>query len=567
MGGREYISERLLQKYGKIFEKIAELGLEVIFQKYLCYAQEEVLERFFEQMEQVDFDMLAFHRKLLLGGVSERVSPQDDPVPPELIFEINYHDLREFEEYGLNSLSKGEWAVITLGGGSATRFFSQAGIEGKVKGLFPVTPVANLSFFDVFAGEIAYTAYITKRFPLWIVMVSDATEKDIKSYLSSEPWGIPPSNILVLKQKHLPRLDMDGIPVVSRDGKLIWTGNGHGGIFFLLQDIKEELVSRGIKNFVIHNVDNLLARPLHPGRIGFHIFNDALCTLSCVERRGVDDKVGVVMFLKNRSCFYVMEYSFADPRLFEALKDDKKPLFGLAHINTNLYSLDVVKPEYISKMTPVIYTNKVVEIDGRKVATSTLEFLNQSIVSHLPYHRVFPLLVCEQDFFAPVKNFRGKDSVETARGKYLELMKGRFLGLSSGNARMQDEAHFELAPYIGEQLIKKIFDFDGWEICKGSRFYFGAIFPVGDFPAFRSNFYLGEDAEFFVSADLPFGKDIVSQSVLDAPRVYVGENVRIKAGVKVKIHLENGSTLIIKDRKIFDKNISIRVRKGEKLVL
>ena len=570
--------------YAEVFQKISEAGLLGLFQKYLKGADSEKLRNFFEDMKRVDFSQLKKHQQLMFDFIEGRMQDGEDDFLCPSITDVDYE---KFRGVGEESLRNGEWACLTLAGGSATRFFSNLPDNlknKKSKALFPITP-AGLSFLDVFAGEIIASSYDFGKIPVWIIIVSSSTSDEIEEFFRSlsRKFSFPMDFVLFILQDEFPRIDMEGFPVVRKDGHLVWSGNGHGGALFALtkkispkdkkilglsEDISYvELLSLwGVKSFVLHNVDNLLARPLFPARIGYHIQNDSYITISVVLRNK-GENLGIPVFSKKEEKFKIIEYSVAGQNLI--YNSD----FKFGHINTNLFSLKCILPDFLSKIRPVIYINKKVDLgDGVFVLTSTMEYLNHYIVEVLPQSKVNFILVDRDDFFAPTKTYDAEDSVFDSRKKYLKYTAKKIVN-SGFLLSLGEDSVLELAPHIlFSEKVMRFFDFSRWKLGSSCFFYTSCFMPPdGEEKSFSEGLTLKEKSKFIISSDKPFGYirvDSERNIKFDSgsfPKLKVGKNVVVEKNVSVRFQIEEGGVLIIEDGKVFQNDLDIKVKKGEVL--
>lgn len=544
------------------------MDLKLITDKYV--RSEEALRKFMEEISKVDKDILKICRDLIISKEPEKLDPDDVENPHYDLYDTSYYDLGK-EKFSC-------FAFITLAGGSATRFFSELGSKAslKSKAVFPFTE--NVNFLDLFAGEILASSITSGYLSPWLIMVSDNTADEIIEYVKNPPFGFPKDYIFVVKQGVLPRFDDQGLPIVLKDGSMIWTGNGHGGVFFLLkEDAKETLLNQaldvrnikqylndiGVEHAVIHNVDNVFSKPTDFSRLGFHIYKNSLFTISAVERKDINEKIGLIVYLPKQSRYHAIEYSFADPRIFRRLKNGQ-PYYNVGHINTNIFSLDIIEDRYIRSIRPVLYSGKIIEICGEKISTNTVEFLNHMMINVLPPDRVNILLVKRDEFFLPTKTISKEDSIQKSREKYFSHISEKMKRLG---VNIPDVSTFELAPYLVFGDFD-IFDTRGWEIQNQTKFYFGAFFSQDKY-CISEGFKLINGAELFINSSKPFGNMVVKDRKIlgfqNPPKVKIGKNVCIRA--RVKINLEEGSELIIRDGTEIKRDIFTNVRKFQNFVI
>ena len=347
-----------------------------------------VVSRFFNDLATVDFDWIANLRQAVMAGPgaqSTETGPgglQLEPFP-FTTFDDPGTDRGYLQQVGMGDLAAGNWGVVVFAGGAATRFWAGAAGHSQAaavlkrfggvapKGLFPLGAKSGRSFLDLFAGEMVEMAERTGRCAPLILMAGRDTRAALQEWVdTSLPAGMDRSLVRVMVQAEHPRLDENGDLLVRPDGSLVFTGDGHGGVFraMLVADEKggnvvSWLSSLGVKNVVLHNVDNVAARALEPTRLGFHSAGSYQMTMSAVPRTDPFEKVGIVARNVRTEKVDVVEYSVCPDEVATALDPAGNLLFVPAHINTNLVSLDAVRAD----LPRTLYSGKQVDIGGRLV--------------------------------------------------------------------------------------------------------------------------------------------------------------------------------------------------------
>ncbi len=544
-----------------VFNKIISSGIYEIFLK--LEDDNEILSRFFKDISEIDFNLLKQHREIFFNGNLRETKNLEHLIPPE-VERISETDIQE----GILSLKHGKWACLTLAGGSATRFFSELPEEQRTnvkstKGLFPITSIGKFSFLEVFAGEILARAFESGKIPVWCILTSSTTHKEIEDFISSKPFGIPQDFIFLIRQRELPRIDEKGLPVLRKDGSIVKTGDGHGGALFAILSIKEFLLSAGIEFIVLHNVDNLLAQPLFPPRLGFHIRKANLFTSSVVKRKE-GEKIGIPVYDKARKKKIILEYNEAGEIL--SLKNGNKLTFEYGHINTNLFSLNFITPEILKNLRPVVYTQKKVKVDDDFIITSSIEFLNHYIAEILDENRVSFVEVERESFFSPTKSVFGEDSVETTQKNYINFTRKK---LEKGGAIISEKAKLELAPsIIFSEKILNFFDFSGWKLEDDSLLFISCFYPEDGEKSFLQGLNIKKGGELKIISKYPFGEIGVDSrrnfKIENPPTIKFGRDVVIESGISVFIELEKGAKLFIRDGTKITKNIHIKIPSGSK---
>jgi len=547
--------------FKEVFNKIISNDLHGIFLQ--LKDDNEILSRFFKDISEIDFNLLKLHREIFFNRNLRETKNLENLSTPE-VERISETDIEE----GILSLKHGKWACLTLAGGSATRFFSELPEEQRTnskntKGLFPITPIGNFSFLEVFAGEILARAFESGKIPVWCILTSSATHKEIEDFISSKPFGIPQDFIFLIRQRELPRIDEKGLPILRKDGSIVKTGDGHGGALFAILSIKEFLLSAGIEFFVLHNVDNLLAQPLYPPRLGFHIRKGSFFTSSAV-RRVEGEKIGIPVYDKARKKKIILEYNEAG-EIF-SLKNRDKLAFEYGHINTNLFSLKYITPEILKNLRPVVYTQKKVKVDDNFIITSSIEFLNHYIAEILDEKKVSFVEVERESFFSPTKSVFGEDSVETTQKNYINFTKKK---LEKREAIISQKAKLELAPYIiFSEKILNFFEFSNWKLEDDSLLFISCFYQEDGKKSFSEGLNIKKGGELKIISKYPFGEISVdirrNFKMENPPTIKFGRNVVVESGVSVFIELEKGSKLFVRDGTKITRNIHVKIPSGSK---
>lgn len=553
-------------------------GMAGTYAKYLRGAGPEAIATFFKELSRADMDWVSRHRAALLGDVTQVVPRDLTPVEPAVIPDA---ERAEFERVGQQSLAAGEWAVLVLAGGASTRFYAEAHAHPRArelvsrlgfeppKGLFPVAPVSGRSFLELFAAETLAAGVESGRMPYFILLVSDVTEPAIQQWLrTSDVWGFPRDFGIVLRQAVRPRLDLEGDLVAHPDGRLSWTGDGHGGAFRALlergedgRSVVESLRDQGVRGVVLHNVDNAAARALDPARVGFHVATRAAMTLSVVPRARLDEKVGIVAFNLATGRIEVVEYSVCPRALSEAAGPDGLPRFRLAHICTNLVSLDAIRAD----LPLTLYRGKEVRVGDRVVRASSLEMLNQHLSGLLDARDVRVLLLDRDGYFLPTKTLSGPDSHETTVAALAARGRRR---LRDAGAVVADAAVVEVAPCLADLAGAGVGR--GWIVGPRAQVFLGVRHGVGGAPPFSEGLEVGDGSWLRVEAEHPYGRvrvDDRTRGVTEDPstagRVRVGRGVRLVPGAGLDVVLSGDAALVIEDGARVAGRIEASVPPGE----
>ena len=579
---------------GTVFEQLAAHDLLGVFARYLPDASADSVARFLSHCRSLDYRHLQRHRRALRQPVSGRLGA-DDVAPVDMVT-LQQQQLRRQRdrEAGRRSLEQGRWATIAFAGGAGTRFFSGlARLAGALdapnerlrglelsadlpKGVFPISPVAGLSFYELTIGHALAAGLACGRLPVIMFLTSSATHRQTVEFFSRvNLWGLPPGQLVAFRQHDIPRLDENGdLIVTDRQGNISTTGDGHGGVFRALLDtagdgpcLAERLAELGVEQLVMHNVDNAAARPLQEVRLGFHVNEQALFTLSAVRKERPEEKVGVLMLRADSGRVEVIEYNVLDEGLCALRQPDGRRLLHEAgNANTNLVALSAISAD----IEPTLYTGKMVPSLIGPVAGSSLEMLNQHLTRRLPPERVRAYEIDRAELFMPTKNITGPDSVQTTT-RALSRQGARRLG--EAGARVHDSALVDLHPgCAGSAELVNLGVGPGWRLEQGSRLYLCAG-GGGQPPLSAGGLVLEPGASLLIFSELPWGRlEIAADRSIrrqpeDASRVQLGKGVRVARGSKVVIRAAAGSRVSVPDGHVFSADAVIVAEPGRSVDL
>ncbi len=414
-----------------VFEELIAAGFAPSLPKWLApnACRPGVVARFAADLARVDVNWLARLRlDIRTAGATSAPASRLVPFPSH---EASGLDVPELALRGRRDLSAGRWGVVIFAGGAATRFWAGAGAHPQAaavlrrfggaapKGLFPVCEKSGRSFLDLFAGQMLVCGRECGRFAPLVLMAGHSTRAALQEWVDHFlPSGFPRDMVRVMVQAEHPRLDMDGDLIVRPDGALVFTGDGHGGVFKAMLTTGGDglttmdwLRGHGVSDVVLHNVDNVAANALEPVRLGFHASGCYGMTLSAVMRRAPFEKVGIIATDADTGRVEVVEYSVCPRETALATDSSGALMFRPAHINTNLVALDSVRAD----LPPTLYPGKEVDVGGRLVPACSHEMLNQSLAGLLDPRIVGCLILERDEFFQPTKSLTGVDSLVTTR--------------------------------------------------------------------------------------------------------------------------------------------------------
>jgi UTP--glucose-1-phosphate uridylyltransferase len=219
---------------------------------------------------------------------------------------------------GEESLRRGEYALVVLAGGMATR------MGGVVKALVDAIP--GKSFLDLRLREVeVLRERYGARPPLWL-MTSQSTDEKIRTALGRHLKG---DDVATFRQELSLRLTPQGNVFLGADGRPSEHAPGHGDLPDALKrsGLLERFVARGGKTLMMSNVDNL-GGTIDPLILGFHLAHGLPVTSEVVDKLG-SDRGGIPVRVNDQPC--VLE-EFRIPPSFDPA--------SVRVFNTNVFHFD-----------------------------------------------------------------------------------------------------------------------------------------------------------------------------------------------------------------------------------
>lgn len=333
--------------------------------------------------------------------------------------ELNKDDEKLFlkaENLGVEFIKSEKFAILMVAGGQGTRL----GFDGP-KGCYPIGPVTGKSLFKFHAEKIlAYTSKYKISIP-WLIMTSIQNHDLTQSFFKENNYfGLNQSDIYIFKQNMIPTLNINGKLILENKFSLLKNPDGHGGSLMALNDsgVLVELEKRGIKIISYFQVDNPLVKAIDPYFIGVHLLNKSEVSSKAIKKNDYLEKVGVFVNY-NDGTSGVVEYSNLPKSKLEELNDDNELVYSSANIAIHLFNYDFIK-----KIVSENFINLPFHKARKKVKAFTSN--GEKIIDCLKFEKfIFDALrltkssmilqTLREDEFAPVKNLKGVDSVETSK--------------------------------------------------------------------------------------------------------------------------------------------------------
>lgn len=341
-----------------------------------------------------------------------------------------FHEESSLEEIGKKLLKEGKVGSIALAGGHGSRLGYDA-----PKGCFPISPVHKKSLYQLLA-ERTLKASLIYGFALPLaIMTSDATHDETLAHFEQ-------ANYFGLKKEQISFFMQDNLPLCDEAGKDLGISapNGNGALFWYLarSGLLDAWMKNGVQHIVVYTIDNALADPYQLSLIGLNERDKNDVSIVGVEPRSATEQVGLLVERQKKVA--VIEYSEID-------EATRKKVSTFANISYFAFSVDFVKRCTANPYNtlPLHKAKKRVTVDGKELWAIKNEYFIFDLLEWTNRSEV--LLLDRNDFFAPLKNRTGDQSIEMVQ-KQLETHDRKMFYKMTGRWPPEDQP-FELSPLYG----------------------------------------------------------------------------------------------------------------------
>jgi len=391
------------------------------------YGQEHILKHFDElndeekasllgQIELIDFSVLDnLSKEKNINSVRGEFAPLGAVTVKDIAANSD-----EYIRIGTEAIRNGKAAAVLLAGGQGTRL----GFD-KPKGMFNIGVEKELYIFQCLFNNIMDVVRLTGSWIPLYIMTSEKNHDDTVEFLEDKNYfGYDRDYVKFFIQDMAPSVDFNGKIYMESRSRISISPNGNGGWFSSLvrAGLLDEIKDKGVEWINVFAVDNVLQRIADPGFIGAVICSGLQSGSKVVSKAAPEEKVGVLC-LEDGMPSIVEYYEMTDDMLTQ-LDENGELAYKYGVILNYLFSVKKLE-EICDRKLPVHIVKKKIpymdengdfvipsEPNGNKFETLVLDMVHMQD-SCLAYE------VVREKEFAPVKNAKGVDSVDTAR----ELLK------------------------------------------------------------------------------------------------------------------------------------------------
>ena len=398
----------------------------------------------------------------------------------DIVFEpTNYLSLNEkdpsLKNIGIESLSKGEVALLTVAGGQASRLDYD-----YPKGCYPISPVKRKSLFQIFAEKIYFYSKIYKSDLTWLIMTSEYNYSDTVNFFEKNGYfNLSKNKIVFFKQGAFPTITTENKLILKDKMEIYKNPDGHGGILtaLLKTGLLADLKSKNVRYISYFQVDNPLVDMADPYFIGYHIKNNFQVTTKVIKKLYPEEKLGSIG--KKNGVNGVIEYSDMPNELMRQTNESGELKYLMGSIGIHIFNT-----EFLINFTEKLPVHAALKkVDGyKKDKNGNLVFSELDAVKFETF--VFDAITLAQksgffeteraEEFYPLKNKTGLDSIETCISGQKEafrnwLIKSGIVGAESSIKNIEisplfaptKEIFLEKISLSSDKLKNEIFNKDG----------------------------------------------------------------------------------------------------------
>ncbi len=387
-----------------------------------------------DDLSQVDFGLMARLADTWIHNTpAQEKFSHIEPVP---VIPKDSPDEKDAWAAGEDALRRGRVGLFLVAGGQGTRL----GFPGP-KGCYPIGPLTGKTIFQYHAEKVQN---LNRRHGIslpWYIMVSAANEAETRAYFAAnEFFGLGGRNVVFLRQRMVPCMDLNGKFMLESPGRLAMNPNGHGGCLSAMVEkgVLDDAGERGVDMLSYFQVDNWAVKVADPRFVGYHVLRGAAMSSKVHRKNEAREAVGVHCLCDG--VYQVIEYSELDiyPQLLETDAAGNVRYFA-GNPAMHILSTDFVRhvhdrfdqfPWHLaSKKIPYVAPDgtlvKPDKPNGCKFETFVFDALR--FTTHTPV----ALEIGRLGEYTPTKQFEGSNSVVAARQSMANLWGG---WLESGGA-------------------------------------------------------------------------------------------------------------------------------------
>lgn len=381
------------------------------------HRQEQLLRFIGELSEEEQRVLFAQIERLNWESLEDGEAPEGEIRP---IYGLGKEEIASRKEdyfrVGSRAVREGKVAAVLLAGGQGTRLGSSA-----PKGAYNIGLTKPVYIFERLIENLKEVCVACGAYVPLYVMTSDGNDSDTRQFLSEHSYfGYPAEYVAFFKQEMTPCTDEDGKILLAEKGGIALSPNGNGGWYASMErtGVLADAEKRGVEWFNVFAVDNVLQRIADPVFLGATIASGCMSGAKVVRKTNPNEKVGVLCLRGGLPD--IVEYYELTSEMANARREDGELLYGDGVILNYLFRADKLR-EIARRRIPVHKVKKKVSClseTGEKIIPQTENaYKHETLILDMIrlMETCLPFEVDREKEFAPIKNLKGVDSVDSAR--------------------------------------------------------------------------------------------------------------------------------------------------------
>lgn len=259
----------------------------------------------------------------------------------------------------------------------------------------------------------------------WYIMTSYENDTATKQFFEEKNYfEYPKESVYFFKQEKLPITDEKGKVILEQKYKIKEASNGNGDVFGALarSGMLENMKKRKIEWVFLGGIDNVLLKLVDPLFIGMTVEKNYQIASKSAFKELADDPISV--FCRKNGRPAILGYKRITPEISEAKDEKGNYLYREVNILAHLFHIKALETmtEIELPYHRALKKNAFINYEGVKEVPqkpNSYKFEKFIFDAFSHFDDMLLLRVNEEEEFAPIKDFTGIYSPETAKWKYV----------------------------------------------------------------------------------------------------------------------------------------------------
>lgn len=339
--------------------------------------------------------------------------------------EFSDEELESYSKIGEDLIRSGSFAVVTMAGGQGTRL----GYKGP-KGTYRLDlKPQRKSLFQIMCEDIKR---VNEKYDVvipWYIMTSEENDLQTKAFFEeNDYWDYPREFVKFFTQGKLPLISVDKKLILQEPYLVKEASNGNGNVFVSMKKhgIVDDLEHRNIKWVSFGGIDNVLLKNADSFFLGLAISKNYCIASKSIFKEKPMEKTAV--YCRKFGKPSILDYDDIDISLSVSRDSNARYLYRDANMLSHIMNIDAIKKvsDINLRYHRAYKKNSFVNEEGMKQVPdgpNTFKFENFIFDAFSYFDDMLLLRVHPDEEFAPIKDFTGIYSPETAKEKYNNFWK------------------------------------------------------------------------------------------------------------------------------------------------